>query len=121
MIDATNQMGPGSMHQLPLLTARIPDSVVCRAFTTVGWENFTGSVAGNRPDLLWSGPAAGPPHDTVVELVTHTGMRPVWVGEGEAGAAILDHATRVWFGLAMAGGFGRHLAIQILGPDRTAR
>jgi 8-hydroxy-5-deazaflavin:NADPH oxidoreductase len=115
IIDATNRIGGGPMHQLELLATRLPAAVICRAFTTVGWENFASSVAGERPDLLWSGPAAGPAHDTTTQLITHVGHRPVWAGEGEHGATVLDDATRLWFGLAVGGGLGRRLALRVLG------
>jgi 8-hydroxy-5-deazaflavin:NADPH oxidoreductase len=113
IVDATNRVGTGPMHQLPLLAARLPSARVYRAFTSVGWENFTDSVAGQRPDLLYSGPD-GTDRRLVCDLVAATGMRPVWLGDGPAAADILDGAARLWFALALGRGLGRNLAFRFL-------
>jgi predicted dinucleotide-binding enzyme len=117
LIDATNSPGGVRMHQSPLLSERLPGALVYRAFTTTGWENFTTEIAGERPDMLYAGPA-GDARTTVARLIADVGPRPVWLGE--ATEDTLDAMTRLWFALAMGRGLGRHLAARVLtGPART--
>ena len=75
VIDATNTAGGARMHQLPLLSARLPGADVYRAFTCTGWENFTHDVAGERPDLPYCGPDRAA-RTTVEQLIADTGPRP---------------------------------------------
>jgi predicted dinucleotide-binding enzyme len=118
IIDATNTPGGVRMHQSPLLSERLPTALVYRAFTTTGWENFTTEIAGERPDMLYTGPAVEA-RTTVAQLITDVGPRPVWLGE--ATEDTLDAMARLWFALALGRGLGRHLAVRVLtGPARAA-
>ncbi len=94
IVDATKLLGGSRMHQLDLIGSRLPTARTYRAFTCVGWENFTGSVAGEQPDMPFCGPD-GPDRGVVAELIGRTGMSPVWLGDGPASADILDGLARV--------------------------
>jgi predicted dinucleotide-binding enzyme len=99
------------LHQTPLLSAKLPHALVYRAFTATGWENFTGDVAGERPDMPYTGPD-GTERGTVAGLIADAGPRPVWLGADAQDA--LDGAARLWFTLALGRGLGRRLAFRVL-------
>lgn len=47
-------------------------------------------------------------------LQADVGFTPVWVGEGEQAANVIDGVTKLWFALAMGRGMGRHLGFRAL-------
>jgi 8-hydroxy-5-deazaflavin:NADPH oxidoreductase len=115
VIDATNSMGRGAMHRMSLFEERVPGAHVFRAFNTLGWENFADPVIdGERADLFYAGPATDD-RASVERLIADVGLRPVYVGEGVAGADVLDGLTRLWFTLALQQGHGRRIAFRTLG------
>ncbi|WP_433304063.1 NADPH-dependent F420 reductase [Actinoplanes sp. CA-030573] len=113
LTDATNTMGAARLHQLPLLTRRLPAARVYRAFTTTGWENFAPEVAGERPDLFYAGPDT-PDRQVIETLIADIGPRPLWAGAGPDAADRLDALAQLWFALALRRGLGRHLALRVL-------
>ena len=124
VIDATNSMGNsmggGAMHSMSLFEERVPGAHVFRAFNTLGWENFADPVIdGERADLFYAGPATDD-CAAVERLIADVGLRPVYVGEGVAGADVLDGLTRLWFTLALQQGHGRHIAFRTLGLGGAA-
>jgi predicted dinucleotide-binding enzyme len=116
VIDATHTPSGARMHQLPLLAQRLPSARLFRTFTITGWENFAGDVAGQRPDMLYTGPD-GDDRVSIERLIADVGPRPLWLGDGPSAADALDGLTRIWFTLAMARGHGRHLAFRVLTPE----
>lgn len=116
VIDATNDLSGGDDNSLSHTTAwaeLAPDTVVARAFSTLGFENYRNpTVAGQTPTLFWCGP--DDEHGGVVEaIIRAVGLEPVRIGGLEA-VAILDGMTRVWFQLVFAQKMGRHLAFKLL-------
>ena len=116
VLDASNDMSGGAtgpLHHRAAWDAEAPDASVFRAFNTLGWDTMARPVvAGERADLLYSGPA-GEPDAVARAVIGATGLRPVRVGGPEADA-LLDGATRLWFALAMGGGRRRRLAFRVL-------
>lgn len=113
ILDATNRLGGDSMHQTSLFQRLTPNAQVYRAFNTLGWENFAEPViAGQQADLFYAGPEAE--RATVEGLIADVGLRPVYVGDGEAAADTVDGVARLWFALALGQGRGRHLAFRML-------
>lgn len=115
LIDASNDTSGGSFHHLELFERHVPNALVYRAFSSLGWENFADPVIeGERADLFYSGPA-GEEQSVVESLIADVGLRPVYLGSGQRAADALDGVTRLWFTLALAQGKGRRLAFRTLG------
>ncbi|WP_405091257.1 NAD(P)-binding domain-containing protein [Micromonospora sp. NBC_01392] len=113
LVDATNVLGGTTMHQLPLLLARVPRARVFRAFCSVGVEVMAEPVIdGARADLVFCGPD-GPDRVRVADLITDVGLRPIHLGGLDA-ADLVDGVTRLWFALAFRQGHGRHHGIRVL-------
>jgi 8-hydroxy-5-deazaflavin:NADPH oxidoreductase len=117
LIDATNNLTGGALHQLFLLGTQLPSSVVYRAFNTFGWETFRSEIAGEQPDLLYSGPDPGQ-RELVESLVGDTGMRPIYVGDGVPAADALDGLSRLWWLLAFRRGLDHTVAMRLLGDGQ---
>ncbi len=115
VVDATNLVGGPTLHQVPLLTARLPTTRVARAFCTVGWEVLADPVLdGQVADLFWCGPAGA----GVETLIADTGARPVRVGDLDA-ADVLDGVARLWFALTFGQGRGRRHGLRVLDGIRS--
>lgn len=115
VLDATNLVGAPTLHQVPLLAARLPTARVARAFCTVGWEVLADPVLdGQVADLFW----CGPPDVGVEELIADTGARPVRVGDLDA-AGVLDGVARLWFALTFGQGRGRRHGLRVLDGIRS--
>ncbi len=109
LVDVSNNVGGSAMHH----AADAGSLAYYRAFNTLGVENFADPVFDGVPaDLFYSGPRSH--QGTVESLILAVGLRPVWVGDGIAGADLLDGVTRLWFTLALQQGRGRHLAFKVL-------
>jgi 8-hydroxy-5-deazaflavin:NADPH oxidoreductase len=120
LLDATNNMALGSLHQLPLLLNSLPSCLVYRGFNTFGWEAFRSDIAGEQPDLLYSGPETNE-RRVIERLVADTGMRPVYVGAGLDAADVLDGLARLWWVLAFRRGFDHSLALRLLEGDQAGK
>ena len=116
VLDASNDMtggATGALHHRAAWDADAPGASVFRAFNTLGWDTMARPVvAGERADLLYSGPA-GAADALARAVIDATGLRPVRVGGPEADG-LLDGATRLWFALAMRDGRRRRLAFRVL-------
>jgi 8-hydroxy-5-deazaflavin:NADPH oxidoreductase len=113
VVDASNLVGAAALHQVPLLTARLPAARIARAFCTVGHEVLADPVFdGQAADLFWCGPD-GADGDLVAGLVRDTGARPVRVGGLDA-ADVVDGVARLWFALTFGQGRGREHALKVL-------
>lgn len=111
LIDASNNVGAPVLHHAG--QAQAAGVTYYRAFNTIGVENLAAPVFDGIPaDLFFSGPEQQ--RDTVETLISATGLRPVWVGDGTEAADLLDGLTRLWFTLALTQGRGRHLAFRML-------
>ncbi len=116
LLDATNLVGAATLHQVPLLTARLPAARIARVFCSVGFEVLADPVLdGQVADLFWCGPD-GADGEVVERLVHDTGARPVRVGGLDA-ADVVDGVARLWFALAFGQGRGREHGLKVL--DRT--
>lgn len=119
LLDASNDVSGGAFHHLPAFEARLPAARVYRAFNTLGWENFAQPmIDGQQADLFYAGPQTDD-RQVVERLIADVGLRPVYVGQGVAGADLLDGMTRLWFALAAGQGFGRRTAFKILSLSST--
>ena len=112
VIDTTNNVRSAEMHSLAALKAAAPQARLARAFSTLGWENFADpQIGGVQLDLFFcSQPQA---RAAVEALVADVGLRPVFLGDLDAAAA-LDGMTRAWFALVFGQGRGRRIAFKLL-------
>jgi predicted dinucleotide-binding enzyme len=119
VLDATNDMAggrTGPLHHRDAWDEHAPGAAVFRAFCTLGWDTMARPVvAGERADLLYSGPD-GAADDAARAVIGATGLRPVRVG-GPGADALVDGATRLWFALAMRDGRRRRLALRVIEED----
>lgn len=114
-IDATNNMRSPEMNSLAVLQERAPEARLVRAFSNLGWENFTNPrLGGEQIDLFYCGQAVSRP--VAERLIKDIGLRPVYLGDLEA-AALVDATTRLWFTLAVGQRLGRRLAFKMLQED----
>ncbi len=116
VLDASNDMAAGRagpLHHRGAWDAHAAGAAVFRAFCTLGWDTMARPVvAGERADLLYSGPD-GEADAVARGVIGATGLRPVRVGGPEADA-LVDGATRLWFALAMRDGRRRRLALRVI-------
>ena len=118
IIDATNNVRAPILHSTTLDERRAAGAPVYRAFCTLGWEVFADPRFGDQvADLLFSGPDA-PARAVVERLVADVGLRPVWLGDGQA--TVVDGAARIWFALVMGQGMPRHTALRVIGDEAAA-
>ena len=113
IIDAANRMGAPSMNNFATLQQRTPNARIYRAFNTLGWENFANPEfnEGNA-DLFYCG-HDGDTRNTVEQLISDVGLRPIYVG-GVERVGVVDSVTGLWFALAIGQQKGRHLAFKVL-------
>ena len=116
VIDATNNTGAATMNSIGLISEHAPAAKVYRAFNSLGWENFANAeYDGVNGDMLYAGPD-GPDQETVEQLISATGLRPIRVG-GVTKSDIVDNFTKLWFTLAFEQGLGRGVGFKILTRD----
>ena len=114
IIDAANNIGEDSMHNLAHFQQHAPQAQVYRAFNSLGWENFAEpNFDGVQADLFYCGPD-GEAKPKVEQLISDVGLRPVYLGGSEQ-MGLLDSLTSLWFTLAFGQKKGRHLAFKVLG------
>ncbi|MCO6453029.1 MAG: NAD(P)-binding domain-containing protein [Caldilineales bacterium] len=112
IIDAANNVGSTTMHNLDTLHRHVSQAQLVRAFNSLGWENFAEpQVGGEQIDLFYCGDLAA--RDTAEQLIRDVGLRPIYIGGVETAAA-LDGMTRVWFALVYGQSKGRHVAFKLL-------
>jgi predicted dinucleotide-binding enzyme len=108
VIDATNQLAAAEFSGRAAIRAAAPGAHYARAFNTLGWENFA-----NPPedaDLFFA--ADEPARQRTAELIAAVGLRPAYVGDGDA-AATVDALLPLWFALVKQHGT-RLLALRIV-------
>ncbi len=114
IIDAANNMGEDSMHNLAHFQKHTPQAQVYRAFNSLGWENFAEpDFSGIQADLFYCG-LDGEPKTKVEQLISDVGLRPVYLGGNEQ-MGLLDSIASLWFTLALGQKKGRHIAFKVLG------
>jgi predicted dinucleotide-binding enzyme len=113
IIDATNKVRQAEMNSLADISARAPNAKFFRAFNSLGWENFeTPHLGDTQIDLFYCGDA-GQAQETMHQLISDIGLRPIYVGNLDQ-VAVIDTLTRLWFALAVGQGYGRRLAFKLL-------
>jgi predicted dinucleotide-binding enzyme len=113
IIDATNKVRQAEMNSLADISARAPNAKFFRAFNSLGWENFeTPHLGGTQIDLFYCGDT-GQAQETMHQLISDIGLRPIYVGNLDQ-VAVIDTLTRLWFALAVGQGYGRRLAFKLL-------
>jgi predicted dinucleotide-binding enzyme len=113
IIDATNKVRQAEMNSLADISARAPNAKFFRAFKSLGWENFeTPHLGGTQIDLFYCGDT-GQAQETMHQLISDIGLRPIYVGNLDQ-VAVIDTLTRLWFALAVGQGYGRRLAFKLL-------
>lgn len=111
LIDATNDFRAAKPNSWAELTSAVPKAQLYRAFNTLGWDVFANPVVGGiQADLFYCGPE-GPSREVVEQLITDSGLRPIWVGGGDQ-VDTVDGVLRLWFVLARAR--GRRIAFKLL-------
>lgn len=112
VIDAANNVGASTMHNLDALARHAPAAKLIRAFNSLGWENFAEpQIGGVQIDLFYCGDADA--RVVTERLIADVGLHPVYIGGGETATA-LDGMTRVWFALVFGQNRGRHVAFKLL-------
>jgi predicted dinucleotide-binding enzyme len=113
VIDAGNNVGQAELNSLAAFAGHTPAVKYFRAFSNLGWENFTEPVIhGEQVDLFYCGDP-GDAQSQVEGLITDLGLRPIYVGGREAVGAV-DGLTRLWFALVFQRGYSRHTAFKLL-------
>lgn len=116
LVDCTNPVGPRLSHGLgsaqsgtDVIQALLPDTLVVKAFTIYGYENFEDNsfpAANVRPAMLFCGDDAAA-KATVGGLIEALGWEPVDVG-GREQALALEHLTLLWIRMVRMGGRATH-------------
>lgn len=113
IIDATNKVGQEEMHSLEDISSQAPNAKLFRAFNSLGWENFEVPLVGDSQiDLFYCG-HNGEAQETLDQLITDIGLRPIYVGNLDQ-VAVIDALTKLWFALAFEHGYGRRLAFKLI-------
>jgi predicted dinucleotide-binding enzyme len=109
VVDATNRMGGPVVNNRTEIVAAAPDAKYVRAFNTLGWENFAEPLA--DADLFF---AADPEARAIAEsLIEAVGLRPQYLGDGEA-ATTVDSVLPLWFALTKQRGGNRKVALRVV-------
>ena len=112
IIDASNNMRGESRHALDLLRSAVPTASLCRAFSSLGWENLADpEFNGVKADLFYCGDADA--KSTVEQLITDIGLSPVYVGEADR-VGLVEGMTDMWFNMALKQQRGRRIAFKLL-------
>lgn len=111
VLDATNRIGAPVAHSASIY-ADLSDVRYARVFNSLGVENLADPEFDGIPaDMFFSAPDDAD-RKTVEELIRAVGLRPVYVGDGQAD--VVDGVLRLWFALAIGQRRGRHLAFRML-------
>jgi 8-hydroxy-5-deazaflavin:NADPH oxidoreductase len=109
VVDATNRMGGPVVNNRAEIVEAAPDAHYVRAFNTLGWENFAEPLA--DADLFFAAdPEARP---TAELLISAVGLRPQYLGDGDA-AATVDSVLPLWFALVKQHGGNRKVALRVV-------
>jgi predicted dinucleotide-binding enzyme len=112
ILDCANRVGgPGPANSLDAIASRVSGARYARVFNSLGVENLADPQFGDGPaDMFFS----APDHDraTVEQLIEAVGLRPVYLGDGQAD--VVDGVLRLWFALVMGQKHSRHLAFRML-------
>jgi 8-hydroxy-5-deazaflavin:NADPH oxidoreductase len=109
VIDASNRMSADQPNSRAQVAASAPAAKYARAFNTLGWENFVDPPAGAAL-FFAADPGA---RAATEELISATGLEPVFVGNADA-AATVDGVLRLWFALVQQSGGNRKLAFRVV-------
>lgn len=113
VVDTANNVGGESMNSRAAIQAAAPGASYCRAFNTLGWEQFDRPVVGGvQADLFFCAPD-GDGRGTAEGLIADVGLRPVWVG-GPEEVEVVDGVLRLWLTLVRKAGHGRRLALKLI-------
>src|SRR5688500_10571953 len=80
VVDAANRIGEPQVHSREAIAAAAPTARYVRAFNTLGWENF--AEPPSNADLFFAADANA--RQTAEDLIAAVGLRPVYVGDGNA-------------------------------------
>ncbi len=109
VVDAVNRMGAPQTDSRALIAAAAPSARYVRAFNTLGWENFADPLPGTA--LFF---AADPEARTAAEeLISATGLEPVFVGDAAATATV-DALLPLWFALVKQNTGNRKIALRVI-------
>jgi predicted dinucleotide-binding enzyme len=108
VVDTTNHIGADPVNSRTAVTTSAPDAHYVRAFNTLGWENFAEPLA--DADLFFAADAEA--REVAEQLIAAVGLRPVYVGDGDA-AGTVDALLRLWFTLAQLRG-NRRIAFRLV-------
>ena len=114
IIDATNNFGAAVVNHVQTILDAAPSALVFRAFNSLGWEHFANPrLDGAQIDHFYCGPD-GQARAAVEQLIAAIGVRPVWVG-GHEMLSVVDALGALWVTLAFRRGWGRGIALKLLG------
>jgi predicted dinucleotide-binding enzyme len=109
IVDAANRRGQQALNSSADVATIVPGARYARAFNNYAWELFEDPVlGGERPDLIYSADEGD--QAAVEELIDAVGMRPLYLGPGQA--ELLDAALRLIVPLFQR--YGRHTALRFL-------
>lgn len=116
LVDCTNPVGPKLSHGLNSLQSGlekvqqiVPDTLVVKAFTIYGFENFENSAFPDynvKPVMMYCG-AHARAKETVAQLIAQLGWEPLDVG-GPEQALHLEHMTLLWVRMVRVNGQSPH-------------
>jgi 8-hydroxy-5-deazaflavin:NADPH oxidoreductase len=109
VVDATNRMGGQVVNNRAEIAQAAPDAHYVRAFNTLGWENFAEPLA--DADLFFA--ADSEARATAETLIEAIGLRPQYLGDGDA-AATVDSVLPLWFALTKQRGGNRKGALRVV-------
>jgi predicted dinucleotide-binding enzyme len=99
IVDAANRVGQPAINSAAHVAELVPGARYARAFNSYGWEVFERPVFdGERADLVYTSEDAD--RAVVEHLIEAVGLRPRWLGPGQAD--VLDTALRLMLPLSRA-------------------
>lgn len=113
IIDSTNNFSSSRINNLATIQEAVPLASIYRAFNSLGWEIFENPKFQDfTADHFFVGPD-GQNRQLVEQLITDTGLHPIWVG-GLENAPIVDALGSLWVTLVFQRGYDRTTALKLI-------
>ncbi len=113
LIDATNNFAGPVINNLSALKEAAPNSMIYRAFNSLGWEVFANPVIDNQTvDMFYCGPD-GDSRSQIHQLIEQVGLNPIWVGDNDR-IHLVDNIGALWVNMVFQHGWNRRWAVRAL-------